>query len=197
MSDDPTLTNQLAARVKRFCQNSNLTYRQLSKFLKIDEGNFNGFLHGRNGLSAERTLRLLQLMNLSRRDLELRFSNPDRLTSRIMKLQECRSGQPIIRFDNDGWYPGTEGSGAGSDPVGSADITGTNANPARTVPDQDELEFLAGLAGIHQSIIDKINNWQLARQKARPNPSGATEAPRRIADNTTSRTPGPRADLFS
>ena len=52
-------------------------------------------------------------------------------------------------------------SNAGSDPNGSTDITGSNKNPARTAPDDDDSEFLAGLAALHQSIIDKINNWPL------------------------------------
>jgi hypothetical protein len=196
MSDSSpmSLTDQLAARVKTFCQNSKLTYRQLCKFLSIDEGNFNGFIHGRNGLSAERTLKLLQLMNLSRRDLELKFANPDRLTSRIMKLQECRDGQPSLRLDNDGWYPGTGGNGAGTDPVGSTDITGTNANPARKVPGDDEMEFLAGLAGLHQSIIDKINAWQA---RAQVNRVSSTERTRYTPDNAISSRPGIRGDKFS
>jgi hypothetical protein len=67
--------------------------------------------------------------------------------------------------------------------------------PARSVPDQDELEFLAGLAGLHQKIIDRINAWQV-QQKAKPNPNGVTAGPRKIAVNTASRTPGPRGDLL-
>jgi transcriptional regulator with XRE-family HTH domain len=192
-SNPLSLTDQLAARVKSFCGNLGLSQNKLARLLKVDDGQFSKFLAGKTNISPEKTLKLLQLMNLSSRDLELKFGNPDRITSRITKLQQCRDGQPSLRLDNDGWYPGTGGSGAGTDPVGSTDITGTNANPAREVSDDDELEFLAGLAGLHQSIIDKINAWQA---RAQVNRVSSTEGTRYTPDNAISSRPGIRGDKF-
>jgi hypothetical protein len=85
-------------------------------------------------------------------------------------------------------------AGTGPDP-NDGDITSVNENPARSVPDQDELEFLAGLAGLHQKITDKINNWQ-AQKKLRPNPDGVTQAVRKVGTNAASSRPGSRGDLL-
>jgi hypothetical protein len=83
----------------------------------------------------------------------------------------------IAHFDdsNSGYVP-QEG---GNDPVGGmpGDITGANVNPARSVPDDNELEFLAGLAGLHQSIIDKINLPSTGTDQ--PAQSGRFPGPRR------------------
>jgi hypothetical protein len=96
----------------------------------------------------------------------------------------------IAHFDdsNSGYVP-QEG---GNDPVGGmpGDITGANVNPARSVPDDNELEFLAGLAGLHQSIIDKINAHQA---KASINRDGSTGPVRQISRPKTA---GSRGDLL-
>jgi hypothetical protein len=55
------------------------------------------------------------------------------------------------------------------------------------------LEFLAGLAAIHQSVIDKINARQ-ARAKVN---QGSTEPARSVPSNSTSRMPGPHKPEFS
>ena len=91
-----------------------------------------------------------------------------------------------MELSNDGWV-----AGVGPDP-NDGDITDVNNNPARSVPDAAELEFLAGLSGLHQQIIDKINNWQ-TQQKAHPDPNGTTGPARQI---TRPKTPGPRGDLL-
>ena len=117
-------------------------------------------------------------MSLSKRDLELKFGSPEKLTARLMHLQV--KGQPM-KLSNDGWVAGT-----GPDP-NDGNITDVNENPARSVPDAAELEFLAGLAGLHQQIIDKISNWQI--QKAKPNPNGSTGPTRQISRPKTA---GPR-----
>jgi transcriptional regulator with XRE-family HTH domain len=190
-SNSLTLGQQLAMRAKTFCNNLGLTQNKLARLLQVDDSQFSRFLKGTANLSSEKTLKLVRLLSCSKRDLELKFGSPERLTSRITKLQE--SGRKIIHFDNgDGWVAGQ----SGTDSNGSTDITGTNANPARNVPDADELEFLAGLAGIHQSIIDQINNWQ-AQTKVVPNKIGSTKSPRYTPDNAISSKPGPRGDKFS
>jgi predicted XRE-type DNA-binding protein len=192
MPESPTLLNQLAARVKTFLSQNNLSQKEVCRLLHLDRGNFSKFIRGEVGLGAESTLALVRLMNLSKRDLELKFSAPEKTRAAIVSLQEC--GRKIqLASDGGSWVPGLVDGGP--DPNDSTAITGTNANPARTAPDDDDWEFLAGLAGLHQEIIDRINARQA--QKARPNPNGSTEPTRHIDDNTKSRTPGPRGDRFS
>jgi transcriptional regulator with XRE-family HTH domain len=179
-----SLNQQLAQRAKTFRSNLGLTQATLARLLRIDDSHLSRFLNGQAHLSSEKTLQLHRLMSLSKRDLELKFGSPEKLTGRLMHLQV--KGQPM-KLSNDGWLAGT-----GPDP-NDGDITTVNNNPARSVPDAAELEFLAGLAGIHQQIIDKINNWQQAQQKARPNPNGSTGPTRQISRPKTA---GPRGDLL-
>ena len=76
-------------------------------------------------------MKLVRLMALSKRDLELKFGSPEKLTARLMHLQEGgKQLAKVVHFSapNDGWVPGL--SNAGSDPNGSTDITGSNKNPA-------------------------------------------------------------------
>jgi transcriptional regulator with XRE-family HTH domain len=185
MSENPsTLSQQLANRVKRFCLDNNFTQKKIAHELSIDQGQFSAFLGGTVNLSAERVLKLLQFLN----------KQPVVKPAKMIRLEHFQSmGEPMTLDSGGSWVPGDKSGG--SDPVDSTDITGTNDNPARSVPDDDELEFLAGLAGLHQSIIDKINERQ-AMQKAKPNAAGVTSPPKKIADNTTSKTAGSRGDLF-
>lgn len=104
-----------------------------------------------------------------------------------MNLQE--KGR-MIQLSNDGWVAGT-----GPD-SSDGDITSVNKKPARTVPDADELEFLAGLAGLHQKIIDKINAWQ-SQKTPKPNAAGPTSGPKKVNTNDISSRPGSRGDLLS
>ena len=69
-------------------------------------------------------------MSLSKRDLELKFGSPEKLTARLMHLQV--KGQPM-RLSNDGWIAGT-----GPD-QNDGNITDVSQNPARSVPDAAEL----------------------------------------------------------
>lgn len=142
-----SLSQQLAQRAKTFCSNLGLTQSTLARLLKIDDSQMSGFLNGQANLSSEKTLKLVRLMSLSKRDLELKFGSPEKLTARLMHLQESgRELAEVVRFaaPNGGWVPGL--SNAGSDPNGSTDITRSNKNPARTAPDDDDSEFLSGLS---------------------------------------------------
>jgi transcriptional regulator with XRE-family HTH domain len=189
-----SLNQQLAFRAKTFCSNLGLTQATLARLLSVDDSQFSRFVNGQANLSSEKTLKLVRLMSLSKRDLELKFGSPEKLSGRLMHLQEGgRELAKVVRFSNDGWIAKEGGT---DDPNNTTDITSSNYNPARSCPDDEELEFLSGLAGLHQSIIDKINAWQQRSQKAKPNKDGATEAPRRITDNDDSRRSGPRGDLF-
>jgi transcriptional regulator with XRE-family HTH domain len=163
MPDPVSLNQQLAQRAKTFCSNLGLAQNRLARLLKVDESQWSRFLNGQVNLSSEKTLQLHRLLSLSLRDLELKFGSPEKLTARLTHLQV--KGQPM-KLSNDGWV-----AGVGPD-LNDGDITVVNENPARSVPDAAELEFLAELAGLHRQIIDKINNWQAAQQKARINPNG-------------------------
>ena len=153
----------------------------------MNEQHLCDFLAGRKGLSTSSTMRLLQLINANKVELQAKLSGKTS-GSQIAHFQS--EGKPM-RLSNEGWIA-REGDSAADPNNWGDDITSVNNNPARTVPDQDELEFLAGLAGLHQKIIDKINNWQ-AQQKAKPNANGSTGPARQIS---RPKTPGPRGDLL-
>jgi hypothetical protein len=198
MPQDPLLS-EIAERTRTFSAGTGVPLTKIASLVGVEPGNFSAFVNGRIGLSAASTVKLLQLLNLTKRQVE------EKLTVKPVNIAHFQSGgkrlaetvrfaaPPVKQFDS--WVPGL--ANGGSDPNGSTDITSTNNNPARCVPDAAELEFLAGLAGLHQQIIDKITSWQQAQQKARPNPNGTTEPARRINDNTRSQTPGPKPDQFS
>jgi transcriptional regulator with XRE-family HTH domain len=194
MSDNPTdpLINQLARRVRDWLNATEMSQRALAQAIGTSDPNLSSFLAGKSSLSAGKILRLSQILNSSKAQSEKKFGGK-KLDGRIIELQE-RGRKMQLASDGRSWVPGLVDGG--SDPNNSTTITGTNANPARTVPDDDDWEFLAGLAGLHQEIIERIKARQ-AQQKAKPNPQGSTEAPRHIDDNTKSRMPGPRGDRFS
>jgi transcriptional regulator with XRE-family HTH domain len=180
-----SLDQQLINRLRCFLESTGLTQRQLSRLIGVDPSNLNGYIGGYKKLPVEPVTKLLQISNLSRSELEKKFTR--NFAGRITSLQENGTQ---IHLSNDGRI-----AGVGPDP-NDGDITDVNKSPARSVPDAAELEFLAGLAGLHQQIIDKISNWQ-AQKKPRPNPDGVTEPARRINDNTRSQTPGPKPAQFS
>jgi transcriptional regulator with XRE-family HTH domain len=179
-----SLDQQLGNRVRSWLKATGLTQRQLSKMIGCsDPSMLNGWLGGYKKLSARSTTKLVQLINMSRAQLEAKFTR--NLAGRITSLQEM--GKQIAHFDTGGWVCGQ----SGQDPDSSTDITGTNANPARTCPDDEELEFLAGLAGLHQAVVERTNDRQA---KAKVNRDGATAPAKRITDD---RKPGSRGDFLS
>jgi hypothetical protein len=183
-SQDPLLT-QLAERCRTFSAGTGISLNRMAAIVGVEKTNFSAFVNGRVGLSAKSTIKLLQLLNLTKREVEMKLA---KRAVHIEHFQE--SGQPM-RLSDDGWVAQEDGGGGDH---GTTSTTGTNANPARSVPDAEELEFLAGLAGLHQAIIDKINARQVA--KARVN-TGPTESVRRATDNADSSRPGPRQPKFS
>jgi transcriptional regulator with XRE-family HTH domain len=101
------LSNQLAARVKRYCFDNNISQRRLAKKIGVDEGQFSAFLKGTVNMSAERTLQLLQLMN------------KPQLPRKAIHLEHFQTyGKPITLDDAENWTPGQEGS----DPADGASI---------------------------------------------------------------------------
>src|ERR1700745_3230053 len=104
-SNSLSLNQQLAQRAKTFCSNLGLTQATLARLLRIDDSHFSGFLSGQANLSGEKTLKLVRLMSLSKRDLELKFGSPEKLSARLMHLQESgRELAKVVQFTtpNDG-----------------------------------------------------------------------------------------------
>jgi transcriptional regulator with XRE-family HTH domain len=178
---DNSLTDQLASRVKGWATNIGISQKELATLLDIDPGNLSGFLNGRNGLSAERVLKLMRLMNLNRRDLALRFGKPERTTSRIMSLQE--QGTPVTQFSNSGyvlWDGGT------TDPNDSTDITNTPKVNGETTGDS-LLDCLRQVDLIHKQAREVIADYISKNPpKGKINREGPTEPMRHVPDNSDS-----------
>jgi transcriptional regulator with XRE-family HTH domain len=115
-----TLGQQLAMRVRTFCNNLGLPQNKLARLLQVDDSQFSRFLNGTANLDAEKTLKLVRLMALSKRDLELKFGRPERTQAKLMHLQE--SGRHL-RFDSGGSWVAKEGGDWGTDSNGSTDIS--------------------------------------------------------------------------
>lgn len=191
MSEDPnpvSLTMQLTARVKSFCAATGISQKQLARYLHIDQGHFSAFLSGNVNMSAERTLKLVQLMNQTKAQVGTKFSKSEKLIH-LEHVQE--SGKPM-RLD---WVPGQ----SGEDPNDSTDITGTVT--ARDLDNADDYQaatiaFLKDQQNIHRSAIGEIQKYLDLAPKAQVNPTGSAEPIRQTDDNERSRTPGPRPDRF-
>jgi transcriptional regulator with XRE-family HTH domain len=161
-----SLNDQLAHRVKTFCAKMGLNQRKLCKLLRIDEAQFSRWLSGQCKFSAETTLRILQLISLTPRDLELKFGKPGKTTAKIMNLQE--SGRPM-RLDTD-------------DPAG--------------VGPSDPEDTLREIDDYHRQAREAIAGYISQVQKATVNKTGATDSPRFSPDNASSRKAGPRSDAY-
>jgi len=172
-----SLNDQLASRVRAFCVTMGLSQRKLCRLLKIDETHFSRFLSGHSNFSAETTLKILQLINLSPRELQFKFGNADRITAKIMHLSE--KGKPM-KLDGGNWTPGQQGK----DPNAGASIIDDHD------PDTTEA-FLRDQIEIHKSAIQAISDYLV---KAKANRGPTTEGPRHISDL---RKAGPRGDLLS
>ena len=188
MPDTPdNLLAQLSRRVQCFLSATGISQRKLAKLIKTDETHLANFLAGRSGLSAEKSLRLMQILNASRSQLEAKLVKA--ATMQITHFQE--RGKPM-RFSNDGWV-----AGVGPDP-NDGDITAIKT--ARDLDNPDDYQgrivaFLKDQQSIYRQAIVHIDNY-LAGIKAKPNPSGITGPARSVPSNTTSRTPGSRGDFL-
>jgi len=132
-------------------------------------------------------------MSLGKRDLELKFGSPEKLSARLMHLQESgRELAKVVQFTapNDGWVPSR------TDPPGSEGIGVKTASNLEDAPD-DLSRVLAQLNGLHQRAIQIIDEYVDSKRKSSPNAMGSTEPPRYTPDNAISSRPGIRADKFS
>ena len=188
-----SLTQQLGQRAKTWCTNLGLTQGTLARFLRIDESQMSRFLRGEANLGSDKLLQLVKLLSLSKRDLQLKFGSPGKLTSRLMHLQEGgRKIAKVVRFDNgDGWVPGLSGTDPNdsSDDITTVRSTGSQGDD----PESDDLtRTLAQVQALHRQAIQIITDYE-TRQKAKPNPNGSTGPTRQISRLKTA---GPRGDLL-
>ena len=122
----------------------------MARAIAMTEANYSSFLSKKRGLSAESTCLLLKFINLSTQQAVATFSHSP-ITSKVMLLQE--KGRSM-RFDNDGWYPGADGSGAGQDPNDRRTIDDTaDADTTGPVWDQDLIDSLRETRGLHRQAI--------------------------------------------
>jgi transcriptional regulator with XRE-family HTH domain len=82
-SNPDTLLMQLSRRVEAFIEATGISQRKLAKLIKTDEAHFSNFLAGRTGLSATKTLRLMQVLNSSRTQLEKKLGRATKGTAQM------------------------------------------------------------------------------------------------------------------
>lgn len=194
MSDTPdNLLAQLSRRVQCFLSATGISQRKPAKLIKTDETHLANFLAGRTGLSAEKSLKLVQLLNTSKAQLERKF-NGKAVTSQIVSLQQ--RGKPLQLDSAGAWTPGL----SGQDPNGSDDITGVKT--ARDLDNADDYQakitaFLKDQQSIYRQAIAHIDNYLANVRRAKVNRAGSTEGARTVNTNDKSSHPGSRGDLLS
>jgi transcriptional regulator with XRE-family HTH domain len=186
MSQDPLLS-QIAERCRTFSAGTGVSLNKIARMIGVEPGNFSAFVNGRIGLSAASTLKLLQLLNLTKRQVE------EKLAVKAVKIAHFQQEGKPMRLSNDGWV-----AGVGPDP-NDGDIT--SVKTARDLDNADDyqqetIDFLKAQQNIHRSAIVEIQKYLDNAGKSKIN-QGSTEPPRRINDNTRSQTPGPKPDQFS
>ena len=147
---DPLIT-QLSNRVQAFLAGTGLSQRRLAKLIKTDETHLSSFLAGRTGLSAEKSLRLMQVLNSTREQVERKFGR----TSKTAQIEHFQREGELMRLDNSGGWV----AGIGQDPNGGTDITSTPT--ARDLPNATDyqsqtIDFLRDQQKVHRSAIVAI-----------------------------------------
>lgn len=61
---------KIAERTRTFGAGTGVSLNKIARMIGVETGNFSAFVNGRIGLSARSTVRLLQLLNLTRRQVE-------------------------------------------------------------------------------------------------------------------------------
>jgi hypothetical protein len=187
MLQDPLL-NQLADRVRSFSAGTGISLNRIAKLIETDSSNFSAFINGRSGLSATSVCRLLELLSSSKRQLEAR------LTAKPIQIRHFQSEGEPMRLDAGGsWVPTEGGSGDPDDTTSIANTWKANNEPSG----DDIIDTLRQIDDLHQQAREAIAGYIANAQRATVNRTGSTEPPRRINDNTASRTAGPRQSRFS
>jgi transcriptional regulator with XRE-family HTH domain len=191
MSD--TLSAQLSRKVAAFLTATGLTHKQLARLIGCDRSQLTSYLSTGTGISAERALKLVQVLGASRSQLEAKFGRTA-VSSQIVSLQERGK---VMKLDSSGaWVSGQ----SGQDPNGTDDITGVKT--ARDLDNSDDYQaritaFLKDQQAIYRQAIAHIDNYLTNVQKAKVNRAGNTEPARTVNTNDKSSHPGSRGDLFS
>jgi transcriptional regulator with XRE-family HTH domain len=177
---DPLL-REIAERTRTFSAGTGVSLQKIARLVGVEPSNFSNFVNGKVGLNAASTVKLLQLLNLTRRQVE------EKLTAKAVTIshfqEHGRQVAEVIRFDNgDGWVPGRT-----SEPT-SEGIEVKTASNLEDAPDE-LTRVLAQLNGLHQQAIQIIADYE-TRQKATPNPSGSTSPARQISRPKNARTAG-------
>jgi hypothetical protein len=122
MPQDPLLT-QLAERIRTFSAGTVTCLNKIARMIGVETGNFSSFMNGRIGLSAKSTIRLLQLLNLTKRQVEEKLAVKPVSIAHFQ--QSGRQVAETVRFaapPNTGWVAREGGT---DDPNNSSDITST------------------------------------------------------------------------
>jgi transcriptional regulator with XRE-family HTH domain len=175
------LLSQIAERTSAFLRHSGISQSRLCRHLSICDSSLSQFLSGARGLEPETIIKLCQTLSLSHQEIETKFSKPPAKASKILNLQESTQGAPArMRLDNPGWYPGTDGSGAGVDPYDPTSNGIDNAPDADTAGpawNQDLIDVLREARGYHRLATKSINAY-IAKAKANAGittPSGVAQ----------------------
>src|ERR1700730_6417186 len=152
---DNSLLQQLASRAKLFHANTGISQALMAKAIGLENGNYSAFLSGKRGIGAESTCLLLKFIGVPKREAIARFSKAAP-KAKVMLLQE--QGRRM-RLANDGWYPGTGGSGAGQDPNDGRTIDDVPNADTESNWDQALIDTLREVRGYHRKAIRSINQY--------------------------------------
>jgi plasmid maintenance system antidote protein VapI len=157
MSQDPLL-NQLADRVRSFSAGTGVSLNRIAKLIETDTSNFSAFVNGRAGLSATSVCRLLELLNFSKRQLEIK------LNAKPIQIRHAQKEGAPMRFDAGWWIPAEDST---DDPVNSTSIDNTVA------PSGDDItDTLRQVDDYHRQAREAIAAWFANAQKGTVNRSG-------------------------
>jgi hypothetical protein len=141
MASPDNLLNQLAEKTATFVRHSGVSQGRLCRHLGISDSSLSQFLSGKKGLDPTVLIKLCQTLSLSRREIETKFSQPV-TSAKILNLQQSVAGLPArpMRLDvNEGWYPGSDGSGAGKDPNDQGGSIDDTPDAVTTGPAWDQI----------------------------------------------------------
>ena len=159
MPGTPSPLKQLARKTQRWHRTTGITQAAMAHALGLAGSNYNSFLKGAKGLSAEATCKLLEILSLPANKVVAKFSKPVR--SRILQLQE--RGRKV-RLSNDGWVSREGGT---NDPADTTSI----ANARNAVNIATVADIVAAISRL-DPFTRQVAIAQIA--KAFPNPSGTT-----------------------
>jgi transcriptional regulator with XRE-family HTH domain len=149
---DPLLT-QLASRTRTFSRGSGISLNKIARLCGMEPSNFSNFINGKIGLSAAATIKLYQLLGLTKHEVEMKLGKVP-----LAQIQHFQTyGKPMTLDDNDGaWVPGQ----SGQDPATSSTIVDDDdSNSDADDYAAETRAFLKSQLGIHRSAIRAIKTY--------------------------------------